>query len=384
MKHVISFFNDIKMYPPIISVIKALRNRGDDVIVIGYCSSDEIKKNWAANGVLYKEVIQDNVKSNAVFKLFKLFKYKIKTQRIIKEVNNDNQALIWIYGARNAWLLHGLFDKYKCLFYLFEMPEFNIPFRFKLLSPLVDYFSLANKAAGVICCEYNRAKITQSYFGLKKEPYVFKNKPNIDICLEQIPDLEKINEKLARIISGKKVVLYQGIFNYPERKLSELCEAINLLPQEYIIVLVGDRGVSGDVLKLKYESERVVFVDFMTFPNYLSLTKRAYIGFLTYNSKPMDLYQTLNTLYCAPNKIFEYSMCDLPVISNDLPAMREIFDKYKFGVAVNELSPNKIAKAIIEISKDYNSFRIECSGFVNSFDLDSSLNNMIESIKCDQ
>ena len=61
---------------------------------------------------------------------------------------------------------------------------------------------------------------------------------------------------------------------------------------------------------------------------------------------------TLNTLYCAPNKIFEYALCEIPSISNELPAMREIYRQFNIGKTVN-FTPVHLADAILEIDKNY-------------------------------
>ena len=48
----------------------------------------------------------------------------------------------------------------------------------------------------------------------------------------------------------------------------------------------------------------------------------ASIGVLSYFPRSGSIGRTLNPLYCAPNKIFEYSKYGIPMISNDVPALR--------------------------------------------------------------
>ncbi len=229
-----------------------------------------------------------------------------------------------------------------------------------------------NKAWKVVCCEPTRSVITKAYFSLKDKPITIPNKPFFDSCYQykKSIDLEGLRDK--------KIIIYQGIFNYPERKMEELCESLNHLPSEFVLLLIGRSNQYKDMLEKKYKSERVFFVDFIPFPDYLSLTAKSYIGILNYNSIPGNMYQSLNTLYCAPNKIYEYAYYNLPVISNELLALSEVFSKHKFGIALEKFEPLEIASAILYIDQNYDSFSNEAAGFYNNFDLNVEIEKLIQ------
>ncbi len=376
MKHIITFNNDIKKYPPIISNVNTLCELGEEVVILGYCSDNEIINGWIVNGVRYIEVLKDDTLSNSIVKFFRLFLYKHRVKKAIKNHYSYNETIVWVFNTRNVWLLHKVVKKYKAIVYLFEMPEFNVSIRFRLLSPALNYFKTMTSAWKVVCCEYNRAALTKSYFQLENMPYIIQNKPSVNI--DSIPSLKSVDRELYELMKNKKIILYQGIFNHPERKLDGLCESVDYLPDDYIVMLMGGEGIYRERLIKKYESKRVVFVNFKSFPEHLSVTMNAYIGYLSYHSKSSDLYQSLNTLYCAPNKVFEYSLCGLPIVSNDLPAMRNIFSKYKFGTVTESCSPKAIADSVLKISDNYIEYNSSCDEFFNSFDLKYAIKQLIK------
>lgn len=53
-----------------------------------------------------------------------------------------------------------------------------------------------------------------------------------------------------------------------------------------------------------------------------------------------------NSLEAEPNKLFEYMLASLPVITSDFPLWKKIVAKNNCGICVNPLQPKKIAQAI--------------------------------------
>ena len=178
---------------------------------------------------------------------------------------------------------------------------------------------------------------------------------------------------------GKKIILYQGIFNYPERRLDEFCEAINLLPDEYVLVLMGGpENEYRQYLKKKYVSSRIVFIPFLSPPNHLIITKSAYIGILTYFPCKGSLVQNLNTLFCAPNKLYEYSFFGVPMISNDIPALDFAFNQYQAGICVRTFEPKEIVEKILYIDKNYTHFKAESLRLYTSVDIERLIIELVE------
>ena len=371
MSNILIYNHDIQKYPPILTAIKVLQSLKKEIILVGYCSDKTTIENFKSQGIVYHEVIINDTRQNKLFKLFKISAYRTKVNKIVKNEFKED-SLLWIYGNQNIWLLYKLIFKFNSILYLFETPQLKVSFRYRILSPFLNYHKTMQKAWKVVCCEYNRAQITKAFFDLPKIPLVIPNKPDFDLQL-----LKELDADIASNFKNKKVILYQGIFNYPERRLDELCESVQYLPNEYIICIMGGDDINKARLKEKYESERVIFLPFISAPYHLEITKTAYVGFLTYFSKEGSIENSLNTLYCAPNKVFVYSCFGIPMLSNDVPGLAYIFDKYNCGKVADVFEPKELAKKILEIDEDYKSFQQGAVDFYNSVNVQELIKQLI-------
>jgi glycosyltransferase involved in cell wall biosynthesis len=54
----------------------------------------------------------------------------------------------------------------------------------------------------------------------------------------------------------------------------------------------------------------------------------------------------LSYLYCLPNKLFEYLLAGVPVLSNDLPDCREVIESYQVGSIVSSDTPSGWREAL--------------------------------------
>lgn len=376
MKNIIIYNHDIVRYPPILSLIDTLIENGEQVNVIGYCSSELQLQKIKKQGINYFETFNNKIKASKLKKMYNLINYKRTVNAYIKKIASKD-TVIWLYGNQNAWLLYKLVYRFKCIIYLFEVPGLKTSFRYRLLSPRLNYRSMMQNAYKIVCSEYNRAKITQAYFGLKETPAIIPNKPNY--AFELVKNEILVNDVKKIIPAGKKIILYQGIFNLPERKLDELCESIDYLSDDFIICIMGEDSSEKKMLYEKYSSDKVIFLPFLPAPLHLQITSMAYIGFLSYFSEEMNINNVLNTLYCAPNKIFEYSMFGIPMISNDLPSLKLSFEEYNSGIVVKSFTPREIAKSIIHIDENYKLFQNGANNFFDSVDVSQQYMKVIRS-----
>lgn len=372
MQHILVFNHDLKMYPPILSVIYSLLRLGGSVCFVGYCSDDHITSRLRAAGVDVYQAIENRVDDNAFVKVFKLLLFRRRVNAYLSRVAST-KSFVWILGNENSWILHKIVYKYRSILYLFEFPQLSVNTRYRLLAPTVNYRKLMRAAYRVVCSEYNRAHITQAYFGLTRFPEVVPNKPAIPLDGgAEFPTTVWEDD-------GRKVILYQGIFNWPERRLEELCESAAYLSEQYLILAIGPESEYKKQLKGRYESKDVQFLGFLPPPSHLVITSKASIGFISYFPEPGSIESCLNTLYCAPNKIYEYSRFGIPMIANDVPAIAHLFDKFGAGVCVRDFSPQGIAQAIREIEANYEAFRAGALRLYASVDFDDLIGEIVKS-----
>lgn len=263
---------------------------------------------------------------------------------------------------------------------MFEFVEPKVSWKYRLLNPFLNISDTLQHAHRVVCCEYNRAHIAKGLFQLKELPAILPNKMvTTESSCSVVPQdvLTSVN-RIKEFVAGKKVILYQGIFLDAERRLEEFCEAMAALPEEYVFIAMGKGSEMYDNLKRRYESNRIIFIPFIRPPFHLLITKMASIGVLSYFPRPGSIGRTLNPLYCAPNKIFEYSRFGIPMISNDVPALRYAYLEHHCGLCIDDpMTPNQIANSINAIMNDYEHFSAGARCFYESVDIEAIVKNLI-------
>lgn len=370
---VIIMHNDLMHYPPMISLIDILNDLGEEVVFIGEFTSSPTVDRFKENGVRFIELGYERVGSQLnKFKVQRNYRKNLSTI-LAKEVS-PSRDLIWYVYSDSANFLHDLLAKYKYIIHYFEYERQTYSWKYRFMYPSYSQESFAKKAVAIVQCEYNRASIYRGMNGLDRTPFVLPNKAYVKeeaLCEDDIPDDSRsIIFELRDKLKNKKIILYQGIFDSNERKLEEFCQAINIMSDEYVLVAMGRGDKSFDELKKKYESERILFVPFILPPYHLFVTQLASIGVLTYSPFSKTYAGVINPLYCAPNKIFEYGRYGVPMISNDIPGLKSIFDTYHCGKVVEyPITPEKIREGICQIFSDYSSYVVGSKSYYNSIDV---------------
>lgn len=202
-----------------------------------------------------------------------------------------------------------------------------------------------------------RALIFRSWFDLKITPSLLPNKPLlINRKKYQVILNSKNAEKIAKL-KGKKLFLYQALMIRMDT--TDIARALLELNDEYVLGLFG--GVRDKLLveKLVNGYPNVVHFEQMDAPTHLTLTSHAYIGILTYN------YESLNNVFCAPNKTWEYSAFGIPMIANNLPMLTQQLECFNAGKSYESGDKNTIKEAIRAITSDYGSY---CVGSTKLFE----------------
>ncbi|MFA7419989.1 MAG: glycosyltransferase [Melioribacteraceae bacterium] len=136
--------------------------------------------------------------------------------------------------------------------------------------------------------------------------------------------------KLYNIQDDKLILLYQGVL-IPGRGISIVIEALSRIPNA-VFLLLGDGDQRENYKKLAHKhgvSDRVIFAGSFTQKELINYTSAADVGLSLIENISISYYHAL------PNKLFEYIMAELPVLSSDLPQMKNIVNTYKVGEVVD-------------------------------------------------
>lgn len=369
MKILIVNLLDINRLPPVKNLIEILLAHGHRVTVITYDSQDTYVNSNRDN---LKVIPMNDVSGkNKVFKAFDFFMRKRKVRSIVVEMMK-NHDIIWTTTDRTVRELGKILFKYKHVMQLMELVE-DMP-----LFPYQKIFKANLKIYGkrafkVVVPEYNRAHITKTWWGLNKVPSILPNKPyNIDL---RNPPKEVIDIVNTIKKENKKIIIYQGIFA-KERNLDVFAQAIKKLGTEYKLYIMGSDNEIRKELCQKYSE--IEYIPFIAPPFHLLITQYAYIGILPYvPTKDQGHYSELNALYCAPNKIYEYSAFGLPMIGSNVPGLAYPFQKYGIGVCCDELTVKGVLDAVKIIEKNYQGMSNQCRRFYDDTDMDTLVEQII-------
>jgi glycosyltransferase involved in cell wall biosynthesis len=165
-----------------------------------------------------------------------------------------------------------------------------------------------------------------------------------------VPKSNRLREHLG-LGPEVRIALYQG-YLLPDRSLDRLIRAAALLEQDIVIVMMGKGdGATLSELEALVASEgvadRVKILPPVPYEELLDWTASADIGLTLFSPDySPSIRMTL------PNKLFEYLMAGLPVLSSPLDAIEEVINTYDVGRVVSSLAPADVAAAITSMLVD--------------------------------
>ena len=364
---------DMVYYPPVLSIINVCLDLGYGVVYVG-TYTDEIGKSELKNrGVVFVSTNLVNEEKFLLGRVLDKVLFKNQVYTFLKNTVLSDSDYIWLFHTDTLCLLNKLTNRYHVIFHPLEFSSYTANWKYKIISPTINLPQIIRKSSRIVCCEYNRAQITKGILSLKKLPYVLPNKMYLsnEDWYSNIPtDIQLLINPIISKLKGKKVILYQSVFLNKERRLEEFCEAVNVMPNDFVLIAMGRGSKYYDELKEKYDSDRIIFIPFIRPPYHLLITQIASIGVLSYIPDSSSFASVINPLYCAPNKIFEYARYGVPMISNDIPGLSYIFKLYGCGEVVSDLANiNQIIEAINGIMSSYSRYSKGATLYYESIDV---------------
>ncbi|MBQ7098569.1 MAG: hypothetical protein IJO05_02465 [Oscillospiraceae bacterium] len=251
----------------------------------------------------------------------------------------DSADVVWVLHE-NTFLLGGKGFADKLDRYLYTMYELCI--KNARVPDIYDY--AARKALLTVVPEYNRAHICKAYYSLPHMPAIIPNKPLDHPRQKNLPVSDPvIAEKLARIKeSGKKIVMYMGILS-SERPLEPIIEAVEQM-EGYVLAVLGGRTPYLDRLE-KAMVGRFEYLGSVKPPHHLEVASHADVTYISYVANN----RSINAVFCAPNKVYEFAGFGIPMLCNDNPGLKYTVEYNGMGVCVPELTMPHISAALKQI-----------------------------------
>ncbi|MFC6402030.1 glycosyltransferase [Mammaliicoccus sciuri] len=189
---------------------------------------------------------------------------------------------------------------------------------------------------------HTRAKYNEDIYGFyPKTLYNYSEKYNI----EEKPQIN-LHKKIG-INEDEKILLYQGGLQQG-RGLELLIEAMDEIEEGHLLFIGG--GKLTQTLKEQAEAskqaDRIHFLDKVPFQELPSYTREAYLGFQVLQNICFNHYSA------SSNKLFEYMMAHVPVVSSDFPEIKKVVEETNTGLVVDSHNASEIANAVNQLVKD--------------------------------
>jgi len=169
------------------------------------------------------------------------------------------------------------------------------------------------------------------------------------VVIRNIPLLQKPNQaldlrRMLQICEDTKILIYQGVL-LEGRGLELTIKSLRSVRNAHFVI-IGDGFLKVHLEKVAANlgvSNRVHFLGMKKQNELINYTASGDIGIAIIENISVSYYHAL------PNKLFEYIMAGLPVLSSNLPQMEKIVNQYEIGEVVNPENHNEIVSAISKL-----------------------------------
>ena len=347
---------------PIISIARHLAAMGHKVTVACGSCGKSLRDRMLAEGILVAELSQRQpptfLPSN-IRKLLEWGRFRIYGRRVL----HANFDVVYVGSADTAIALFGLLPKHRYMLHLRELRDTQ-PFYMYALGPI------ARSAMHVVVPEINRAHIYRRLLLLERLPTIIPNKPYSHPASRYLP-IDFLPPEQREKISSRKCLIYQGPI-HQERDLTPVLQALAMSDDYSIIIMGKDYGMLNGYRQIFPE---LIHIPFLAPPAHLNVTSWAHVGLITYDT------DSLNTVYCAPNKIWEYSGFGLPMLCSDNLGLRYTVGAAGAALLVDIEDHQALLNALSNIESDYENFRRRSLAFFHSEDVESTLQSLLSQDK---
>ncbi|AZQ44695.1 glycosyltransferase family protein [Nonlabens ponticola] len=339
-KIVFPLLREVKTIPPTISLIEYLGKKGYEVVFFTYYSSGSAFD----NSIKTITVSNDPYPSDLISRILAKIKFNWLFFNYYRK-NKENIHSLW-FGALDVIGMHFFYKNVIKVYQAHELEERSV--------------KNAGKFDYVIVPEENRAWILYFLGKMQRKPLLLPNIPNYNsYTFTQDEELLEFKKE------GKVLVLYSGLIDIQKRNLFALLGAIELLPPAYCLVIIPSTVRVRDdfsLFKLEIEkralSNRVFILESRTPPFHLDTIGTVDIGIGLYSAT------SLNNVYAAPNRLYEFTMMGTPVILPDYPGFKAFAKEFPY--AINTVDANRekdMADTITSIYQNIDLAQRMCSKF---------------------
>lgn len=200
----------------------------------------------------------------------------------------------------------------------------------QIVIPRVDHMVVPNRS---------RSDFLDRNYKPRRVPTVIQN------CPPTVPPAKGtiLRERLGLPLSTR-LILYHGAM-IPLRALDKLVRSAQYFDPDIALVLIGEQGsyfkkTLAPLAEASGVRDRVYFLPFVPPDEVSAYVASADLGVVIYENV------NLNNYLCAPTKLYEYVMLQVPFIACDFPGIAEIRREYNVGFPFDPDDEQSIARAV--------------------------------------
>ena len=226
----------------------------------------------------------------------------------------------------------------------------------------------------IITANKERSRIMRDHYKLKNMPEVVKNIPNPSIKdgLFKRSVLEKKFKILER--NNDIIIIYQGIINQ-KRGIEKIVMDLSKIRNSKIILIGNGNEKYIKYLKSLFKKKsikNIYFLGKLDLKTLYSILNISDCGIISYSNI------NLNNKYCAPNKLYEYALFNLPMITSSQNLFKKTFEKYNIGIIHNETE--NLENEIYRLINNRNN-KIYFEKFNNSHSMESESDKLLKALE---
>lgn len=188
---------------------------------------------------------------------------------------------------------------------------------------------------------------------------IYENKYKVPVTvIRNVPHLFVKNktDNSPILPAGKKNLIIQGMGINENRGAEEAVLMMKYLDDGFHLYFIGNGTILSKLKKmtddLKMRS-KITFIDPLPYDKMMQITMQGFLGLI---------FEKINVshehLLSLPNKFFDYIHAGIPVLASEAVEIKSIVSKYNIGAFINDLNPEEIAKKVIKISEDTETYNV--------------------------
>ena len=117
------------------------------------------------------------------------------------------------------------------------------------------------------------------------------------------------------------------------------------------------------------------YLGYIPAPQHLAITALCQIGIANYD------YSDLNTVFCAPNKTYEYAKFGKPMLVSKNPGLVETVGIYRAAECVDFSNSDEVSKAISRIMNKYDDYVEASQKFYRDTDYKDLVDKVLDKVR---